>query len=113
MPNVTIERKDKTYILLDIPKPDIQIESIDSQSVGSDVYWEYSCVGAHEGDAIKIAVKNPHYEMDGDENGVWYAFTHDGLFWADDLTELDDDVADRYSDSVSEAANEDYNESAD
>lgn len=109
MPDVTIEQNDKTYILRDVSNDQADVESTDTHSEGNDVYWNYSCVGKHDGDAINIAVKNARYEPDSDGESIFYSITHDGMFWADDLTELDEDVADWYSDPVMDVVKEDFN----
>lgn len=110
MPDVTINRKGKTYILRDISNSNAVVESTDSHSEGTDVYWNYSCASMHDGDAIHVAVKNVHYEPDYVGESLVYEISHEGMFWADDLSALDDDICDWYSDAIMEVAKEDYNE---
>lgn len=105
---LTVTHNQQSYDLLNVSQKVAEIEALGSEDKDSDCYWLYSVTGMHKGEAIKIAVKNVRYEPDGDETGVWYALTHDGMYWADDFTDLDDDVCDAYSDVVMAAAKEDY-----
>lgn len=107
--DITFERKGKTFVLLQEPSPkDAIVESLEATYKGNDVFWLYAVGGMHEGEMFKIAVKNPHYEADGDESGIWYYLTDDGKFWADDLTPISDDVDDWYSDVINDAVREDF-----
>jgi len=51
---------------------------------------------------VIVGAKNPHMEADGDEGGIWYAPTHDGLVIVEngeirDATRAEED---EYSDDV-------------
>jgi len=77
-------------------------------STVSNLYYLYECRGAHYGKSIAVAVKNPRWELDGDEEGdTQMVIDHDGLFWADDFKPLHDDTDDAYSDVIMEALRED------
>jgi len=105
--DIIFERNGKTFVLLQEPSPkEAVVEFLDSTYKENNVYWHYAVGGMHEGEMLQIAVKNPHYEADGDESGIWYYVTDDGKFWADDLTPISDDVGDWYSDVINDAVRE-------
>lgn len=85
----------KTLYIIDSHKEQI-FTSCGSETVGGDYFWIYELSGLHEGEPIKIAVKNPR--ADWDSMGGVYS-EHDGLYWADDLTdngEFDDTIIEFY-----------------
>lgn len=109
MADITFERNGKTFTLLQETSPkEAIVESVDSTCKGNDVFWFYAVSGMHSGEPFHIAVKNPHYDADGDESGTWYYLTDDGKFWADDFTEISDNVDDWYSDVINDAVREDF-----
>ena len=73
----------------------------------SDVFWIYELTGAHDGEPLKIAVKNLH--TDYDTYGRCAA--NDGYFWADDLSPLDYLILDWYDGILGETIEKDYFES--
>jgi hypothetical protein len=99
---VIIKRLENTYILLlNEPIEKGNVTFLDSTGDNYNVYWMYECTGLHSGKSIKICVKNPRWEADGDESGVYYSIDYDNLFWADNLKDqIDDDIHDTYGDLI-------------
>ena len=114
MDEITINRNDKIYVLPpDISDRSPEITGDEAIRKNYDFFWIYTLAGLHDGEPIKIGVKNPHYEPDGDEHGVYYCFTDEGWFWADDFEEeIPDDLREHYE-CLCDAVKEDYNISAD
>lgn len=110
--DIIVKHKDQTYRLRqDLSNSDAQITAINTYFIGWNVYWQYEVSGLHDGPPIRIVVKNPHYESDGDEDGVWYYMTYDELCYADDIDiTVDDAIADFYADIIIKACGEDYEE---
>ena len=106
--DIQFERNGETYLLLqEPPMSDAVVESVDSIYKDNDVYWKYICSGLHEGKPFEILVKNVFYDTDCDESGTWCFLNDEGKFWADDFTDIDDDVDDWYSDVINDAVRED------
>ena len=97
--NLSIESSDETI------STEIQIKAGHSKN---DVFWIYELSGQHDGEIIKIAVKN--VQKDFDSYGV--CATDEGKFWADDLTPLDDYVTEWYDD-LNKIVEREYFESCD
>lgn len=110
MPEISINHNKQTYILRDESTDIAKVETIDSVWRGDDVFWIYECEGLHTGEPIKIAVKNPHYEPDGDDHEIYYYLSCEGLFWADCFNPLDEKIDDWYYEAVMDAVRNDYKE---
>lgn len=69
------------------------------------VYWLYDLSGAHEGEPIRVKVKNPREEAD-DYGGFDPEF--DSIRWADNDGELEAIIRDTYFDAIRDSIRENY-----
>jgi hypothetical protein len=89
-----VARRDDVFWILDGNKKAVVMSLGESKIIDNELYWFYAFSGLHEGEPIKIAVKDPH--PDWDENS-WTAI-HDGMFFGDDLSKPVCDVLSEWYD---------------
>lgn len=106
--NFGVANKNGKLIFLDDKREEV-IEFVCEKVIpgDTDFYWIYEFSGLHDGEPIKVAVKNPRPDW---STYGGFAPDHYGLFWEDDLTPLDDIFDEWYHDKWYDAFCHDFND---